>query len=81
MGEEPTYLIGCYFPEVGGRTPTLDHILHEELLEGSDGSLDGFYPSLCKPHAWAGINWRLSKTPSKKVCRRCEKIWKRMVIE
>ncbi len=71
------YLIGDY-PEHGGRMPTLDHILDEKMLEGTDGSIDGFYPSLCKPHAWAGINWSQSKTPKRKLCPRCARIWKRM---
>lgn len=75
------YLIGCYFPELGGRMPTLDHILDEKMLEEwGDDSIDGFYPSLCKPHAWAGINWSKSKTqtPERKLCPRCARIWKRM---
>ena len=75
------YLIGCYFPELGGRMPTLDHILDEKMLEEwGDDSIDGFYPSLCKSHAWAGINWSKSKTqtPERKLCPRCARIWKRM---
>ncbi len=76
------YLIGDYYPELGGRMPTLDHILDEKMLEewaapiGED-SIDGFYPSLCKPHAWAGINWSKSKTPKRKLCPRCARIWER----
>ena len=72
------YLIGDYYPELGGRRPALDHILNEKMLEEwGDDSIDGFYPSLCKPYGWAGINWSRSKTPKRKLCPRCARIWER----
>ena len=72
-------LVGYYFPELGGRTPTLDHILDEKMLqEWGEDSIDGFYPTLCRPQAWAGINWIRSKTPKRKLCPRCARIAERM---
>lgn len=79
------YLIPNRWSSAEGRMGSLTHIFHIDLIiekkgENSlDESLDGFYPSLCKPYGWAGTGWLRADKPTTKMCKRCEKIMSRIL--
>ena len=63
----------------GGAPGRTAHIMRKPMNSEYDLSFDGFYATLCKPHAWCATNWLTSKTNERyPICQRCLRKWKRM---